>query len=366
MSSAPLDVALLNFGYWPEVRRGSERVVHDLAIGLASGGHRTRIVTSHPGRRTRSFENGVEVVRNWRPPDALPRRRRFQENLTHVPFSYLELRRKSPDVAHAFFLTDGMAAARWSRQQGRPAVFSFMGIPGRENLSNLRLRLRAVQAVLRDSAALTVLSKAAGAGARRWLGVEPRVINPGVALDRFGPGKRPASPTIACAASPDDARKRVSLLVRAFGRVRKDRPDARLALMRPADPAAAAELAQVGGVELWDPSVDNAAEMFQAASISALCSLREAFGLVLVESLACGTPVVGSRDGAIPEIIDRPEVGRLFEGEEEGALATAILETLELAGDERTADHCRARAEDFSIDRCVAAHEDLYRELLAR
>ncbi len=45
--------------------------------------------------------------------------------------------------------------------------------------------------------------------------------------------------------------------------------------------------------------------MFRRAWVGVFSSLQEAFGMVLVESLACGTPVVGAGDGAIPEIIDR-------------------------------------------------------------
>ena len=82
-----------------------------------------------------------------------------------------------------------------------------------------------------------------------------------------------------------------------------------------------------------------------------------------MESLACGTPVVATRDGALPEIVDRPDVGRLFEGGE-AELAGALLETLELSEDPGTAAACRARAGDFSTERSAAEHLRLYRELL--
>ena len=45
----------------------------------------------------------------------------------------------------------------------------------------------------------------------------------------------------------------------------------------------------------------------------ALPSVDEAFGLVLVESLAAGTPVVAARSGACPEIVTDDLIGRLFE-----------------------------------------------------
>ncbi len=61
--------------------------------------------------------------------------------------------------------------------------------------------------------------------------------------------------------------------------------------------------------------------------------MDEAFGLVLAEALACGTPVVGTRSGAIPEIIDRDGIGALFDGDDPYGLAQALREVLDIAGD---------------------------------
>ena len=361
-----LSVALLNPGYWPEVRRGNERLVHDLASGLRRRGHAPRIITSHPRLPSRTVEGGVPVIRHWRPPDAPLRLRKFQEHLTHLPFSYGELLLGSDDIAHAFFLSDGLAACRWARRSDRPAIFTFTGIPQRNNLSNLRLRMRILERVIAGSDALLVLSDAARDAAWRWLGVEARVINPGVDLELFEPGPQPAQPTIACAADPADGRKRVGLLIEAFGRLRRDRPDARLLLMAPRDPAHCRHLAEVPGVDLLPGGADVSAEMFGRATISALCSRHEAFGLVVIESLACGVPVAGTQHGAIPEILDRPEVGRLFEADgDERELSRALLETLELTSDPATAAACRSRAERFSAERTAREHEQLYRELLS-
>ena len=362
--SGTVNPALLNFGYWPEVQRGNERIVHDLAVELARRGHSPVIVTSHSGRRTESAEEGVRVVRNWRPPDLPLRLRRFQENLTHLPFSYRELTGSNPDLAVAFFPTDAVAASRWGRKAGRPAVFSFTGIFGRENVSNLRLRRRILEVAALETDAVLALSEAARDSIWRWLSVEARVIYPGVDLSRFGPGDRAPVPTIGCAADAGDGRKRVPLLVRAFTQVRKQRLDAELLLVEPTHRNLAAELRGTPGVRLVPRGVDTAQTIFQNSWASALPSKREAFGLVLIESLACGTPVVASNDGAFPEIIDRPEVGQLFDGDERD-LATALLETLDLADNPSVSEACRSRAGDFSIERSGESHENLFRELLA-
>ncbi len=359
-------VALLTFGFWPEIQRGGERIVHDLGVELLRMGHDPHVITSHPGLPRRSAEEGMTITRHWRPPEITLRLRKIEQHLAHLPFSYASLRAAHHDVAHAFFPTDALASARWSERSGRPSIFTHTGIPRRDQLSNQRLRLKVLERATRGSTAVTVLSEAARENTWRWLGVEPRVIYPGVDLSAFEVGgDRADVPTIACAAAVDDARKRIPLLLGAFRRVVRERPEARLLLPRPADPQLERSLLDEGaGIELFAPDARAIPSIFQRSWVSALTSYNEAFGLVLVESLACGTPVVAARDGGVPEIVDRPEVGRLFEGDDERSVARALLEALELAADPGTPAACRSRAERFSMERSAAAYEGLYLELL--
>ena len=360
-------IALLNFGFWPEVRRGSERAVHDLAADLAARGHRPRVITSHQGASESSFEDGFEVIRNRRPPERLLQMRRFQENLSHVPLSYRTLMRGDDEVAHAFFHTDGLASVEWSRRTGRPAVFSYMGIPSRATATYKRGRMKILERVIDGSAAVVGLSRTACDALWRWWGVEARLIYPGVDLSAFDAavGERDPRPTIACAASPDDGRKRIPLLVEAFTRVRRDRPDARLVLMRPRDPDLEADLTR-DGVEFHDLTSTEIPRVFANAWVSALTSYDEAFGLVVVESLATGTPVVAAAEAGPGEILDGDRVGATFGEATPEAVAHALLEALELADDPGVAERARKRAARFTSERCAIEHEELYRELLAR
>jgi phosphatidylinositol alpha-mannosyltransferase len=338
----------------------------DLAAGLVERGHSPWLITSHPQRPTTTFEASVRVTRNWRPPDGRLLRRAYEEHLTHVPASYLSLRRGSADIAHASHAPDAVAAARWSRERGAPAVFSFMGLPDREWLVARRMRLDLMIRAIRGCAAVVALSRAAAEVFADTLGVEARVIHPGVDVETFTPGpERSEAPSIVCAAPLDVPEKRVSLLLEALPLVRRARPTASVILQRPADASLAAALQATPGVQVIDPAPELLLDAFRRAWVSALPSRREPFGLVLVESLACGTPVVGSDRGAIPEIVDRPEIGRLFSGEQPEAVATALLEALELAGDPATALACRRRAEELSLERCVDAYEALYLELIS-
>jgi glycosyltransferase involved in cell wall biosynthesis len=242
-----------------------------------------------------------------------------------------------------------------------------MGIPDHAGLTARRRRVELTLAATRGAAATVVLSRAARDAFQRWLGVEAEIIPPPVDTTAFtpDPAARAAAPTIVCGADLAAPRKRVALLVEAFTIVRRERPDARLVLSRPRDPATA--LPTGPGIELRD--LDDRAALaaaYREAWVSALPSTGEAFGLVLAEALACGTPVVATDEGGMREVVDSTAIGRLFEGADPAALARALLEAIELATDPATPAAARARAEDFSTPRCGAAYMDLYTRLRSR
>jgi glycosyltransferase involved in cell wall biosynthesis len=362
-------VALMNPCYWPEVRRGSERFVRDLADGLIARGHRPRLITSHPGRTTRTVEDGLPITRHWRPPDGRLTRRRYELYLTHVPFSYVDLKLGDDDIAQPLYVTDAQAAARWTARTGRPSVLSYMGIPDHRGLMRLRWRLELTMKAIHGCSAVVALSDGVRDAFWRWLGVEARVIPPGVNLDAFQPSaSKTEEPTIFCAAATTDPAKRVELLIEAVRLLRRQRPGARLVLAHPRDELAAIRLAEEHpDVELVDVDDRGAlARAYSAAWVTALASTGEAFGLVLVEAMACGTPVVATNTGGMREVVNNPDVGRLFEGERPEDVARALSEALELAEDPSTGDRCRRRAADFSTDRCTEAYLELYGELLGR
>lgn len=73
---------------------------------------------------------------------------------------------------------------------------------------------------------------------------------------------------------------------------------------------------------------EQVADWLRRASLFVLPSLEEALGMVAVEALASGTPVVGSRVGGIPEVIT-PETGRLVTPGDADELAITISSLLE-------------------------------------
>jgi glycosyltransferase involved in cell wall biosynthesis len=360
-----LKVALVHPCFWPEVQRGVERLLRELSTDLITLGHTPRLVTSHPGFPSRSVEDGLRITRHWRPPEGSLVHRGGQEHLTHLPFTYLSLRLGGDDILHAHFPTDAAAAARVARRNGVPSLFTYHGTPERAVLSSRRWRTRVAGEAIYGSDLVVAPSRASADGLRRWFGVTAEVVYAGVRLERFPlTNGRDERPTIICASAVDDARKRIPLLVAAFKKVRRVRADARLLLVRPRDPAVARDL-EDEGIELFAPGPDAVIPLYQRAWVSALAARNEAFGLVLVEALACGTPVVGPDEAGVPEIVDRPEIGRLFDGSEDD-LVRALLESLELAEDPSTPAVCRKRAESFSTEATARGYAAIYEDLVAR
>ncbi|HWF73992.1 MAG TPA: glycosyltransferase family 4 protein [Solirubrobacteraceae bacterium] len=362
-----LKVALLSPCFWPEVRRGGERFTRELADGLLARGHHPELITSHPGAPRRTVEDGLPILRLPRPPSGARLRRMFEPYVTHVPLSYAALRLGDYDLAHAVYPTDALAAARWRKRTGRPAILSYMGIPTRAWVAEQRRR-QVLGVALRGCDAVVALSRYAARAFEEVLGYQAPVIAPGVDLEAFRPGPgRARRPTIICGAAAEEPRKHVALLVEALALVRRERADAELVLSRPRD----LEAVRRAGVRVDAPGVrwvdlddrEILARAYAAAWVSALPSEDEAFGLVLAEAMACGTPAVGYHGGAIPEVIDRPGVGLLFDRLDPAALSRTLLEAMELSRLPETGARCRARAEELSSDRCAESYLELYRQL---
>lgn len=87
---------------------------------------------------------------------------------------------------------------------------------------------------------------------------------------------------------------------------------------------------------------------------------EEPFGMAVIEALACGTPVVAMRRGAMPEIIQHGYNGFLADNEMEFAEYTRRV-------DEINPEDCRQSVEEFfSADAMAAAYVERYKEAIAR
>ncbi len=191
------------------------------------------------------------------------------------------------------------------------------------------------------------------------------MVPPGLETGAFAvAAERAAEPRLFCPASLGDPRKRAGLLFEAFERVSRLRPELRLQVIAPHDPLMSAAAPPIpAGVEVLRPTSEAGAlaRVYATAWATVLPAVEEAFGIVLTESLAAGTPVVADRSGAAPEILAGEErIGRLFERDDPGDLARAIDEALELGADPETAPRCRERASRYDWSRLIGAWDELY------
>jgi glycosyltransferase involved in cell wall biosynthesis len=103
------------------------------------------------------------------------------------------------------------------------------------------------------------------------------------------------------------------------------------------------------------------AEVYSAADALVLASAREGWPNVILEALACGTPVIGSRVGGIPEIITVPESGVLLDETTSEGVVRAVLRLFSHLP-ERNAT--RSYAERFSWDATNRGQLQLFSDIL--
>jgi phosphatidylinositol alpha-mannosyltransferase len=356
-------IALVHSTYWPEVRRGSERLIHDLAAELADRSHEVTILTTHEGSKTVTVEDGATVLRARRAPQ-VPERLRLEQFLSDAPGTALRLRRGGFDVAQAFSLADGWAALGAARIGGPAFILTIHGIPTPTSLGARRGRSRMLRAIAKRAAAVTVLSEAAASPLREQTEIDPVVLPGGVRLDDFAASAvRSPEPLLFCPASVGDPRKRVQLLVDAMPALRERVPGSRVVITEGRDPMLSRDAISIGeGVEAVNADdTKRLARLYGEAWVTVLPSVDEAFGLVLIESLAAGTPVVAARSGASPAIVDDDSIGRLFAPDDRDDLVGVLESALELSGRPGTAEACRSAAKAHDWARVADAYEAVYR-----
>jgi len=115
----------------------------------------------------------------------------------------------------------------------------------------------------------------------------------------------------------------------------------------------------------WLGNVDDPKRLLQASDIFLLASTGEAFGLVLVEAMACGVPVVGVRSGSLPEVVEEGKTGLLVAPYDAKGLASSIEA---LCGNEALhrsmSKQCIERVKScFTVELAVLRTLNIYKDL---
>ncbi|MDQ6909405.1 MAG: glycosyltransferase family 4 protein [Actinomycetota bacterium] len=205
------------------------------------------------------------------------------------------------------------------------------------------------------------------------------VIPPGVDLVRFRTGDRanardalglPADVGIAVSVRRLVPRMGLDVLLEAWRRVLIDHADALLVVVgdgpeRPRLKAAAARLGVSGAVRFIGRVDDETlVRCYQAADVSVVPTVAlEGFGLVVLESLACGTPVVVTDSGGLPEAVAGLDPGLVVPAADAGALAQRVSSALE--GDVPSPEGCRSHAASFDWARIAERHREIYERAVA-
>ncbi len=165
-------------------------------------------------------------------------------------------------------------------------------------------------------------------------------ITPGVDMDIFQPGPRGDGPrTILFVAglTRSEQHKGLPILIDAFAMLHKEMPDVQLMIvgegnMRPEYEESVTKLGLQERVT-FTGRLDNQqlVRAYQHSDLFVLPSLApaESFGMVLVEAMASGKPVIGSKAGGIPLVIDDEKTGLLVESNNSKSLASAIKRLLD-------------------------------------
>ncbi|MCM3718908.1 N-acetyl-alpha-D-glucosaminyl L-malate synthase BshA [Fictibacillus phosphorivorans] len=163
--------------------------------------------------------------------------------------------------------------------------------------------------------------------------------------------------------------KRIQDVIQAFYKIRNEMDSKLLLIGNGPEFTVACELVSELNIEddvLFLGKQENVGELFSICDLKLLLSEKESFGLVLLEAMACGVPVIGTNIGGLPEVIVDGETGYMVEVGDTDAVAAKAISLLR---DEDKLNRFRENAvlhvrENFLSEKIVSEYEEIYNSLV--
>lgn len=347
---------------------GSGTVATGLARELAGGGHAMHVIASARPFRLHAAQHGVRFHgADTSDEDGLANRAR---RVAEVVLA------ERLDVLHAHYAAPHAVVACRARDllAGRHHVAVVTTLHGTDVIGAAGAGSADVRAAIASSDGVTAVSRALADAAVASFGIaRPRVIPNFVDVGEFRPrATLPAAegqePTVVHVSTFRPV-KRTTDCIEVFARIAR-RVSCRLMMVGDGpDAAGARRLAErlgLGERVAFAGEQARVADFLARADLLLMPSAFESFGVAALEAMSCGVPVVASRVGGLPEVVEDGVCGRLLAVGDVDGMASAALAIL--------ADPRRARAmgeagrriavERFDARRVAPCYASFYREAM--
>ena len=364
---------------------GSGIIATELGKRLASRGHHVHVLSSDMPVRLGDYQPGLTFHRVETPSYPLFREPHYLLSLANKIVNVS--RDERLDIVHAHYAiphaTAGYLARQVLAQTGGevPRVVTTLHGTDITLLGNDRSYSEIVAFSIQQSDGVTTVSESLKADTYRELRVSRDIRVIPNFLDCAAYRRRDVS-ELRAKLAPEGQKivihvsnfrpvKRVAAAVEIFARVRRQVSAKLLMVGDGPDFAEAVRLSRsldvADDVEFLGEQ-DQVVPLLSAADVFLLPSVQESFGLAALEAMACGVPVVASRVGGLPEVVEDGVTGFLHPPDDLQGLAGSTLrlltdEPLHARLSDAAAASARAR---FCDDRIVPMYEAFYQEILAR
>jgi N-acetyl-alpha-D-glucosaminyl L-malate synthase BshA len=363
---------------------GSGIIATELGKVLASRGHHVHILSTDPPVRLGEFQPGLSFHRVETPSYPLFREPQYVLSLANKIVQVS--REERLDIVHAHYAIPHATAAYLARQilastrhTGVPRVITTLHGTDITLLGSDRSYTETVAFCIQQSDGVTAVSQSLKHDTIHELGMSkdirviPNFVDCSINHRRDVTALRaqlaPRGEKLLIHVSNFRPVKRVKDVVEVFARVRKQ-VSARLLMVGDGpDLVDATCLARALGVAddvLFLGEQDQVVPLLSAADVFVLPSAQESFGLAALEAMACEVPVVASRVGGLPELVEHGVTGFLHGLDDLDGMAQSVVALLtDDVFQRRAARAARAVAQDRYCDsKIVPLYEAFYSEIV--